>query len=97
MTVLKARGHRHPKGTGVTLDGGDAKQDFFVASRSAMCMDVLDYSIDPIETAKIFYLELAYATYKFDAKSHRMYSPCCLYSWTRPLSPNNLLLGKPLR
>ena len=65
MDVLKARGY-HPKGTGITLDGQTARQDF-LALRSAM-VTVLD-SVDPVETAKIFDLDLAYATYNFDLNS----------------------------
>jgi len=62
MAVLKARGYQ-PKGTGVTLDGPTARQDF-LALRSAMTT-VLD-PVDSNETAKIFDLDLAYRAYHFD-------------------------------
>ena len=65
MDVLKARGYQ-PKGAGITLDGPNARKDF-LALRSAM-VTVLD-SVDPVETAKIFDMDLAYSTYNFDINS----------------------------
>ncbi|KAK3260832.1 hypothetical protein CYMTET_30233 [Cymbomonas tetramitiformis] len=66
ITVLKARGYQPKSSTGFTLEGDNAKEDF-LALRSAM-VTVLD-SVDSIETAKIFDLELAYASYNYDVNS----------------------------
>ncbi|KAK3252383.1 hypothetical protein CYMTET_38314 [Cymbomonas tetramitiformis] len=65
IDVLKARGY-HPRGSGITLDGVNAKRDYF-ALRSAMAT-VLD-SVDSVETAKIFDFDLAYAAYHYDVNA----------------------------
>ncbi|KAK3241855.1 hypothetical protein CYMTET_48420 [Cymbomonas tetramitiformis] len=62
IDILKARGYQ-PKASGVTLEGSGAREDF-LALRSAM-IAVLD-SVNSVETAKIFDLELAYASYHYD-------------------------------
>ncbi|KAK3245448.1 hypothetical protein CYMTET_44981 [Cymbomonas tetramitiformis] len=65
IDVLKARDY-HPRGSGITLDGVNAKRDYF-ALRSAMAT-VLD-SVDSVETAKIFDFDLAFAAYNYDANA----------------------------
>ncbi|KAK3267124.1 hypothetical protein CYMTET_24299 [Cymbomonas tetramitiformis] len=62
IDILKARGYQ-PKASGVTLEGSGAREDF-LALRSAM-IAVLD-SVNSVETAKIFDLELAYVSYHYD-------------------------------
>ncbi|KAK3242235.1 hypothetical protein CYMTET_48067 [Cymbomonas tetramitiformis] len=62
IDILKARGYP-PKASGVTLEGGGAREDF-LALRSAMTAVL--HSANSVEVAKIFDLELAYASYYYD-------------------------------